>query len=110
MIEREVIEFVAAADWTDDCRVRVEMRKRRMTLTVTEATALRAELDDAIREASRAVEGLVHTPVPLISDVDHVSPDCKVGKHPTWHDTAWDDVADVEVPCECACHTEAVAA
>lgn len=84
MIEREEIRFVAGADYTDDCRVTVELRKRRMTLTVTEAEQLRAELDVAIREASMAASGLVHMPVPLGSDVDHVGPDCSSGNAATF--------------------------
>lgn len=55
MIEREEVRFVAAADYTDDCRVTIELRKRRMTVTITEAEQLRAELDVAIREAGRGI-------------------------------------------------------
>lgn len=37
---------------------------------------------------------------------EHLSPDCQAGKHPAgWIDSAWDDATDVEVPCECACHS-----
>jgi hypothetical protein len=32
------------------------------------------------------------------------SPDCRDGKHPLHPDTAWDDDADEEVPCQCPCH------
>lgn len=112
MIMREVVEFVGEADFTDDCRVKVWMRKRRSTLTVTEAKALRAELDKAIGEAERGLADLLRTTEPFGFDmVELLSPDCKVGKHPAgWVDTAWDDAADAEVPCQCACHDAEVTA
>lgn len=109
MIEREVIEFVAAADFTDDCRVRVELRKRVTTLTTTEARAFRSELDRAIAEAERGADELRHDHHPAAVDMldAHLSPDCRAGKHPTWQDGAWDDEADVEVECQCPCHAAA---
>jgi hypothetical protein len=111
VIEREEIRFVAAADWTDDARVDVELRKRRMTLTVTEARAFRQELDAAIGEASRAADGLIREVVPLGADVAVLSPDCRDGnKHRACVGTAWDDVADELTNCGCSCHVEAVAA
>ncbi|GAA3948116.1 hypothetical protein [Microbacterium soli] len=64
MIEREEIKFLAAADFTDDCRVSVQLRKRRTTMTVPEARAFRRELDVAIGEASRAADDLLHRDVP----------------------------------------------
>lgn len=42
--------------------------------------------------------------------VERLSPDCRAGKHPLHQDEAWDDAADVEVPCECSCHTAGAAA
>lgn len=108
-VERSIIEFIGAADWTDDCRVRVELKKRVTTMTVSEAKAFRTELDAAIAEASRAADGLIHLPARAGFDAEHVGPDCASGKHPC-DGGAWDDAVDVEVPCECPCHTEAVAA
>lgn len=109
MIEREVIEFVAAADFTDDCQIRIELKEPTAELTITEARAFRTELDRAIAEAERGHADLIREiqpePVDLI-DV-HLSPDCSAGKHPTWQDGAWDDDADVEVECQCPCHAAA---
>lgn len=58
MIEQEVIEFVAAADWTDDCRVRLELKKRVTTLTISQARALIRELEAAADEAEQAADSL----------------------------------------------------
>ena len=111
MIEREEVRFVAAADWTDDCRVTVELRKRRTTLTVTEARVLVEELRTAIAEAERGAVELAHGVEPAAFDqLELLSPDCRAGKHPMHPDEAWDDAADVEVPCTCACHAEGAAA
>lgn len=110
MIEREEIRFVAAADYTDDCRVTVELRKRRMTVTITEAEQLRAELDAAICEAKAGAEGLLLMSPPARFDVAHISPDCRDGKCGACVGTAWDVDADDLTGCTCACHTEAVAA
>lgn len=60
MIEREEIRFIAAADWTDDCRIRLELKKRVTKLTITEAKAFRSELDVAIAEASIGADDLRH--------------------------------------------------
>ena len=109
MIEREEIRFVAAADWTDDARVEVQLRKRRMTMTVTEARAFRQELDVAIGEASRAADGLIREVVPLGADM-LLGPDCRDEKHPACDGRAFDAIADDVVSCECPCHAEAVAA
>lgn len=107
-IERNIIEFVAAADWTDDCRIRVELKKRVTTLTPSEAREFRAELDAAIAEADRGVADLLRDVEParfdLLGQAELLSPDCRAGKHPLHQDEAWDDVADVEVPCQCPCH------
>lgn len=133
MIDEEHIRFVAAADVTDDCRVEVQLRKRRMSLTASQARHLSSELLRAAGEAESAASELVRPivgcgidmlgqlPPRIMSQVeevaaeigaelvtlDHLSPDCRADKHPTWHDDAWDAVADVEVPCECPCHTAA---
>lgn len=112
-VEREVIQFVGAADFTDDCRVVVKLRKKRMTLTITEARALMAEMFVAIQEAQRGANDLARDVEPAGFDLltrEPISPDCAAGKHPVHADEAWDDVADVEVPCACPCHTEEVAA
>ena len=104
MIEREVIEFVAAVDFTDDCRVEVQMRKRKSTLTVTEAKQLRDELDRAIGEAERGLADLLGPTEPAGFDlIEPLGPDCQAGKHPC-DGGAWDDAADVEVQCVCPCH------
>jgi len=80
MIEREVIEFVAAADWTDDCRIRVELKKRVTKLTIAEAKAFRVELDAAIAEASKGAEELRHDHVPASFDIAAIHPECVAGK------------------------------
>lgn len=112
MIERQIIEFVAAADFTDDCRVRVELKKRTVNMTVTEARAFRAELDSAIAEASRAADDLLGREVePASFDVAVLSPDCRDGnKHRACIGTAWDVLADELTNCGCSCHAEEVAA
>ena len=60
------------------------------------------------REKARAHAQVETIAVELGATVSHsapVSPDCAAGKHPAgWQDTAWDDDADVEVPCTCSCH------
>lgn len=59
MIERQVTEFVAAADWTDECEVRLTTRKRRETVMApSDARDLAAELVRAADEAERAAERL----------------------------------------------------
>lgn len=105
MIERQIIEFVAAADYTDDCRVRVEMKKRTVTMTVAEARAFRAELDTAIGEASRAADDLLRGDiVPLRADVAGLGPDCRDGKHRACDGSAWDEARDEVMSCRCECH------
>jgi hypothetical protein len=69
MIEREVIEFVAAADWTDDCRIRIELKKPVTKLTIVEARAFRRELDAAIDEAARGADLLQHEHAPATFDL-----------------------------------------
>lgn len=110
MIRREVVEDVATVDFTDDCQVSIWMRTRESTLTVTEAKAFRAELDKAIDEAERGLADLLAQTEPHGFDlIEPLGPDCVAGKHPC-DGGAWDDAADVEVPCVCPCHTEEVAA
>ena len=133
-IEEEYVRLVADADWTDECEVLARMRKRKMRLTPAQARAFAAELVEAAGHAERAADEAVrpvvapafdllgafdvsinraHAQVETIAvelgaTVSHsapVSPDCAAGKHPAgWQDTAWDDDADVEVPCTCSCH------
>lgn len=109
-VEREIIEFVAAADFTDDCRVRVELKKRVTTMTVPEAKAFWSELDVAIREAETAAGELLVMSPPARFDVAHVSPDCAAGKCGACIGTAWDFDADKLTGCTHECHVEAVAA
>ena len=65
--------------------------------------------DASIQRAKDRAHAQVETiAVELGATVSHsapVSPDCAAGKHPAgWQDTAWDNDADVEVPCTCSCH------
>lgn len=71
------------------------------------------DLLDAFHVAINRAKDRAHAQVETIAvelgaTVSHsmpVSPDCAAGKHPAgWQDTAWDDDADVEVPCKCPCH------
>lgn len=128
MIEEQHIRFVAAADVTDDCRVEVHLRKPRQALTPSQARELAAEIILAAGHAECAAQELLHEHEPARFDLvgqvqevaaeigatvivnDLISPDCRAGKHPSWHDDAWDVAADVEVPCECPCHTDGAAA
>lgn len=112
MIEREVIEFVAAADWTDDCRIRVEVKKRVTKLTIAEAKAFRRELDVAIAEASIGADDLRHEHEPAAFDLltltVHVHPECVSGKCGNC-DGETMAADDSMVPCEHHCHRRAAA-
>lgn len=103
MIEREVIEFVAAADWTDDCRIRLELKKRVAKLTIAEAKAFRSELDRAIAEAERGADELRHEHDPAACDVQHIHPECVAGKCGNC-DGQTLTIADEWVPCAHQCH------
>lgn len=109
MIEREVIEFVAAADWTDDCRVRVELRKRVTKLSIEEAVLFRAELDAAIAEAQRGADQLRHEHE--LAAVDRIGiavhPECVAGKCGNC-DGETMAADDSMVPCEHSCHWETI--
>lgn len=105
MIEEEHIRFVAAADVTDDCRVEVLLRKRRKaTLTASQARQLAAELVRSAGEAERAADELRHEHEPASFDVAIFSPDCRDGKHLACHGDTWDVVRDQEATCACTCH------
>jgi len=105
MIEEEHIRFVAAADVTDDCRVSIELRKARQTLTPSQAVALSVELARAAMEASEVAEELLHVHEPAAFDVAILSPDCVSGKHaPACIGTAWDMGKDQLTNCTCECH------
>lgn len=108
MIEREEIRFIAAADYTDDCRVVVELRKPRMTLTITEAKALRTELDAAITEAVRGADALMAPAEPAAFDVTAVHPECVAGKCGNC-DGRTLTIADEWVPCAHHCHERSAA-
>lgn len=75
MITEDITREVAEAQVTDDCRVQVWLRKRRKaTLTPSQARALSAELLRAAAEAERAAEDLRHEHEPAAFDlasVDH---------------------------------------
>lgn len=105
MIEREVIEFVAAADWTDDCRVAVQMRKRRQLFTISEAKAFRSEFDRAIAEAERGADELWREHEPAAFDLQHIHPECVAGKCGNC-DGETMAADDSMVPCEHHCHGE----
>lgn len=68
-VEREIIEFVAAADFTDDCRIKLELKRRVTTMTIAEAKEFRRELDKAIAEASRGADELRHENEPAAVDL-----------------------------------------
>lgn len=135
-IEETVTRLVADIDWTDECEVLLHLRKRTNRLTPTQArliaSALTRSADAAERAAASAVRPVVPSGIDLLGSLEssivrakgqvreiaaeqgatvvgaeHLSPDCKAGKHPLHQDEAWDDAADVEVPCECPCHTAA---
>lgn len=40
---------------------------------------------------------------------DHLSPDCRDGKHGACRGDAWCLLVDGEHPCDCSCHVEAAA-
>lgn len=107
MIEREEIRFVAAADWTDDCRVKIWLRKRVTKLTIAEAKALRYELDVAIAEASIGADDLRHEHEPAAFDLAtlerHIHPECVAGKCGNC-DGQTLTITDEWVPCAHHCH------
>lgn len=111
MIEREEIRFVAAADWTDDCRVRVELRKRVMNLTLTEARAFLAEFAAALGEAEHAFGELHREVVPAaidrLSSAYAIHPECAAGKCGNC-DGETMAADDSMVPCEHPCHWETI--
>lgn len=107
MIEEEHIRFVAAADVTDDCRVSIELRKARQTLTPSQAVALSVELARAALEASEAAEELLGERPQSRFDVAILSPDCGAGrKHAACIGTAWDMGRDELTNCTCECHAK----
>ena len=108
MIEREVIEFVAAADWTDDCRIRVELKKRVSKLTIAEAKAFRSELDVAIAEAEKGADELRHEHEPAAFDLAAIHPECVAGKCGNC-DGQTLTITDEWVPCDHLCHGRSVA-
>ncbi len=128
MIEEEVTRFVADVDWTDEGDVVLSTRKKKTPLTAPQARELAADLIRVAGEVESAASGAVRPIAAQPYDVlgpwrgqvetivvevgativqpDLLSPDCAEGKHPVAHrDTAWDDAADAEVPCQCPCHT-----
>lgn len=105
VIEEEQIRFVAAVDFTDDCRVLLTTRKGRETrLTASQARELAAGLVQAAEEAERAAQELLPPIRPAGFDVLHISPDCQEEKHKACNGRAWSETADDEVPCEDTCH------
>lgn len=132
-IEEEVTRLVADVDWTDECEVLLHVRKRTMRLTPDQARQIAAALTRSADAAERAADGAVRPVEPFAVDmlgrwdgcrivqqvaaiagevgatvvVEWLSPDCRAGKHSLHQDEAWDDDADVEVPCQCPCHTAA---
>lgn len=111
MIEQQITEFVAAADWTDDCRVRVELKRRTTTMLVSQAREFAAEIFQAADEAERASRAAERLPEPASFDVAILSPDCGAGeKHRACIGTAWDIDKDELTNCTCSCHTEEAAA
>jgi len=107
MIEQQITEFVAAADWTDDMRVRVELKNRVTVLDVAQARELAAEIIQAADEAERASRAAERVPEPLQVDVAILSPDCAAGeKHRACVGTAWDMGADELTNCTCECHAK----
>lgn len=103
MIEQQITEFVAAADWTDDLRVRVELKKRITTLTITQARELAAELVAAADTAESASDERTQ-PENAGFDVEHIGRDCADGKHTACIGDAWSVKDDAPTPCTCHCH------
>lgn len=130
-IEETVTRLVADVDWTDECQVLLHLRKRTNRLTPSQARRIAAALTRCADAADNAAASTVRVVEPTAFDMlgglpsnltdqvttiardlgatiihdEHLSPDCAAGKHPhNWQDMAWDDDADVEVPCECSCH------
>ncbi|UGS27600.1 hypothetical protein K8F61_05270 [Microbacterium resistens] len=108
MIEEEHIRFVAAADVTDDCRVEAEMRKRRQTLTASQARQFAAELVRAAGEAESAAAELVRPVAVARFDVEHVHPECIAGKCGNCDGEVL-TLTDEWVPCAHQCHEDGAA-
>lgn len=106
MIEEQHTRFVAAADFTDECTVRVELRRRKVTMTAPQARELAAELIQAATEAERGSADLLREGELAAHDqLVHLSPECEDQfKHRACIGRAWSTAADAEVMCECTCH------
>lgn len=107
VIEEESIRFVAAADWTDECRVDVRMRRKHMDVSAAQAREFAAELVEAAEAAEKAAGEAVRPVTPAAFDVVAISPDCREGKHFACMVRAWDDITDSEVSCSRSCHASA---
>lgn len=73
MIEEQQTRFVAAADWTDECRVDVRMRRKHMDLSASQAREFARELVDAAEQSERAADGAVRPVAASPFDIDWVS-------------------------------------
>lgn len=114
MIEREVVQFVAEADWTDDLDVVLTTagkrgKPRTTPLSASEARDLATELIQAADEVDRASGVLTRPTAVAAFDVAHVSPDCSAGKCAACIGTAWDHDADEMTNCTHSCHVQAEA-
>jgi hypothetical protein len=114
MIEQKVTQPVADVDWNDDRDVVLTIwttdgRSHRRNLTSAQARELSADLLRHADEAERAADELARPGAAHSFDAEHIGPDCAAGKHPC-DGGAWDDVEDIEVPCDCPCHPWAVPA
>lgn len=108
MIEETVTRFVAAADWTDDCKVEIQVRKKRTILNVAQA---RDFAEEVLRAADTAESASNVRTVPShagFDSIEHLGPDCRDGKHSACVGDAWSVADDAATPCTCPCHWDTI--
>lgn len=111
-IVREVEQTLAAADWTDQFRVELRVRRKVTELNIEQARGLAAELLSAAESAANALTDMISDRPALAHSFD-LAPmcrDCAEGKHTACIGSAFvergPDVDEVECGCSRAGHPE----
>ena len=107
-IEETLTRFVAAADWTDDCRVIVRVRRKSTLLSAAEARELAQELLQAAWNAEDAAADAVHPVEASRFDTEHLHPECIAGKCGNCDGEVL-TLTDEWVPCAHLCHEDGAA-
>jgi hypothetical protein len=119
MIEEQQTRFVAAADYTDECRVDVRMRRKHMDISAAQAREFARELVEAAELAESAAESAVRRVEPFAMDMlgdfsvavglspvpeTFLHPECVAGKCGNCDGNVL-SIDDRWVPCSHHCHT-----